>query len=156
MQILRSCQHTEHVLGGSILYHNKLVFKIFDDKIVVTIFLIHNNRVLATQLGSSITKQLVLTDPYRIKSPAETIKTDFELPIGVQLLQVHISRSDYNNFLDDARKLRHSNECLNDWKMKSVSFIDVLFVLGGEYNFYIRKCEIIFENKYCSLYIKLS
>ena len=48
--------------------------------------------MVATQLNAELTKQLVITDPYRIKAPAERIETNFHLPLGVQLLRVYVQR----------------------------------------------------------------
>lgn len=71
MQILQYCQETPGILGGAMFF---------------------NNKVVATQLSPELTKQLVLTDPYRIKAPCDRIITDFHLPVGVQLLRVYIQR----------------------------------------------------------------
>ncbi|XP_008559281.1 BLOC-3 complex member HPS4 isoform X1 [Microplitis demolitor] len=71
MQVLQYCQETSGIFGGAIFY---------------------NNKVVATQLSADLTKQLVITDPYRIKAPADRIPTDFHLPVGVQLLRVYIQR----------------------------------------------------------------
>ncbi|XP_046390309.1 uncharacterized protein LOC124158929 [Ischnura elegans] len=67
--ILQCCQAKSGVLGGVILYQNKVV---------------------ATQLSTEVTKRLVYTDPFRIKSPAESVCGAFRPPIGVQLLRVYI------------------------------------------------------------------
>ncbi|XP_071453449.1 uncharacterized protein HPS4 [Hetaerina americana] len=67
--ILQCCQAKNGVLGGLILYQNKVV---------------------ATQLSTEVTKRLVYTDPFRIKSPAESVCGAFRPPIGVQLLRVYI------------------------------------------------------------------
>ncbi|XP_037917934.1 uncharacterized protein LOC119655874 isoform X3 [Hermetia illucens] len=83
IQTLQSCQQSKGVLGGTILYHNKVV---------------------ATQLSPEITKNLVLTDPYRIKSTAEPVAVDFYVPIGVQLIVVYISTKDYRKLAHDAQK----------------------------------------------------
>ncbi|KAJ6649366.1 Hermansky-Pudlak syndrome 4 protein [Pseudolycoriella hygida] len=74
MQTLQSCQQMKGVLGGVIFYHNKVV---------------------ATQLSPDITKNLVLTDPFRIKTTAESISVDFHIPIGVQLIVVFIPVKEY-------------------------------------------------------------
>lgn len=71
MQILQYCQETNGIIGGAMFFNNKIV---------------------ATQLSAELTKQLVLTDPYRIKTPGDKITTDFHLPLGVQLLRVFIKR----------------------------------------------------------------
>ncbi|KAG8230838.1 hypothetical protein J437_LFUL010235 [Ladona fulva] len=69
-QILQCCQAKKGVLGGILLYQNKVV---------------------ATQLCSETTKRLVYTDPFRIKSPAESVCGAFRPPIGVQLLRIYVS-----------------------------------------------------------------
>lgn len=50
LQLLQYCQETPGILGGAMFF---------------------NNKVVATQLTPEITKQLVITDPYRIKAPAD-------------------------------------------------------------------------------------
>lgn len=50
---------------------------------------------MATQLSPDITKNLVLTDPFRIKTTAEIISVDFHIPIGVQLIAVFIPIKEY-------------------------------------------------------------
>ncbi|RZC43137.1 uncharacterized protein BDFB_002659 [Asbolus verrucosus] len=86
IQILQCCQEINYVMGGTLLYHNKVV---------------------ATQLSSDITKRIVLTDPYRIKCPAEVPTVNFELPLGVQLLQVYISSKEYFKLHEEATKGRN-------------------------------------------------
>lgn len=85
LNILQYCQTFESVLGGLILHHNKVV---------------------ATQLSPYLTKMLVLTDPYRIKSPAEAVTTNFHLPIGVQMIEVYISKLEYDNLDKTSSRLR--------------------------------------------------
>lgn len=81
-------------------------------------------RVIATQLSSYLTKHLVLTDPYRIKSPAENSSVDFPLPLGVQLLQVYVDTEEYKELIDDATKCRSISQFLikKDSKMVSCFF----------------------------------
>lgn len=83
--LLHSCQNIDHVLGGMVLYHNK---------------------VLVTQLSINITKNIVITDPYRIKSPAENIETNFKLPLGIHLLQVYIPSDEFNYLNNNSLKIR--------------------------------------------------
>uniref|UniRef100_A0A0C9RFL7 HPS4_1 protein n=1 Tax=Fopius arisanus TaxID=64838 RepID=A0A0C9RFL7_9HYME len=71
LQLLQYCQETPGILGGAMFF---------------------NNKVVATQLSPELTKQLVITDPYRIKAPADRIPTSFHLPLGVQLLRVYVQR----------------------------------------------------------------
>lgn len=46
-------------------------------------------------MSPDITKNLVLTDPFRIKTTAENISVDFHIPIGVQLIVVFIPTKEY-------------------------------------------------------------
>ncbi|XP_063972551.1 uncharacterized protein LOC135160191 isoform X2 [Diachasmimorpha longicaudata] len=71
LQLLQYCQETQGIVGGAMFF---------------------NNKVVVTQLTPDLTKQLVITDPYRIKAPADRIPTDFHLPLGVQLLRVYVQR----------------------------------------------------------------
>uniref|UniRef100_A0A1Y1K6Y7 CCZ1/INTU/HSP4 first Longin domain-containing protein n=2 Tax=Photinus pyralis TaxID=7054 RepID=A0A1Y1K6Y7_PHOPY len=100
IQLLESCQQKNCVLGGTILYHNKVV---------------------ATQLSSDLTKKLVLTDPYRIKSPAEMFDLNLSLPLGVQLLQVYIAHEDYRNLYEDASKSKSISQYLNKINLRKPS-----------------------------------
>lgn len=59
-------------------------------------------RVIATQLSSDLTKSLILTDPYRIKSPADSVEVDYQLPIGVQLLKIYIQEDEFEDLYDDS------------------------------------------------------
>ncbi|XP_055373006.1 uncharacterized protein LOC129606620 isoform X3 [Condylostylus longicornis] len=86
IQTLQSCQQRNGVLGGALLYHNKIV---------------------ATQLSHSATKNLVLTDPYRIKSTAEQISVDFHVPNGVQMLIVYIPVSDYKKLVTESQRAQN-------------------------------------------------
>lgn len=88
MQTLHICQQTKGVLGGTILYHNKVV---------------------VTQLSPEITKNLIITDPYRIKSTAEIITVDFHVPNGVQLIVVFIPIKDYRKLLSDIQRSTQQN-----------------------------------------------
>ncbi|XP_063700067.1 uncharacterized protein LOC134830495 [Culicoides brevitarsis] len=72
IQTLQSCQQEPGVLGGQILYHNK---------------------VIASQLGNNLSKLLVLSDPLRLKT-VDVIHTGFHVPYGVQLMSVFISSED--------------------------------------------------------------
>ncbi|KAK3909001.1 Hermansky-Pudlak syndrome 4 protein [Frankliniella fusca] len=85
MQILQSCQNRPGVLGGTVLFQNK---------------------VIASQLGAEITKQLVLSDPYRIKSPGNNVEVSFQLPVGAQLLHVFIPGREYHSLARDAEQIR--------------------------------------------------
>lgn len=76
---------------------------------------------MATQLSSDLTKRLVLTDPYRIKSPAEAVTVDFSLPLGVQLLQVYIAHEDYRTLREDSMKTKSIPQYLNKINTKKVN-----------------------------------
>ncbi|KAL1132067.1 hypothetical protein AAG570_010025 [Ranatra chinensis] len=84
VQILKSFQQVAGVLGGVVLYQNKVV---------------------ATQLNYGLTKQLVVCDPYRIKLPADSVGTPFHLPVGVQLLSVFVEEA-------EVERLRRHNSSL--------------------------------------------
>ncbi|XP_043482574.1 uncharacterized protein LOC122511429 [Leptopilina heterotoma] len=81
IQILQNCQEIIGIIGGALFY---------------------NNKVVASQLSAEITKQLVITDPYRIKTPAEKISTMYHLPVGVQLLYVYIEQSQIGKMIHSA------------------------------------------------------
>ncbi|CAG5087282.1 Similar to HPS4: Hermansky-Pudlak syndrome 4 protein (Homo sapiens), partial [Cotesia congregata] len=99
MQILQYCQEMSGILGGAMFY---------------------NNKVVATQLSAELTKQLVITDPYRIKAPADRIPTDFHLPVGVQLLRVYIQRKPVE-FSDDNFKFSTSgSDVVKKYKKSSL------------------------------------
>ncbi|KAK0079256.1 hypothetical protein PV325_001479 [Microctonus aethiopoides] len=93
MQVLQYCQEMNGIHGGAMFY---------------------NNKVVATQLSAELTKQLVITDPYRIRAPAERISTDFHLPVGVQLLRVYIQRR-------QSFELEETNS-----KQNNTTFIDIV------------------------------
>ncbi|OWR43938.1 hypothetical protein KGM_200862 [Danaus plexippus plexippus] len=85
MQILEHCRRSRGVLGGVILY---------------------NNKIISTQLPPSLTSYLTVVDPYRIKSPAENLKTKVPLPLGAQLLVVYVGKKTYYNLKKQADKLQ--------------------------------------------------
>lgn len=85
MQILEHCRKSTGVLGGVILY---------------------NNKIIATQLPPGLTSYLTVVDPYRIKSPAETLETEAPLPLGAQLLVVYVRRKLYDNLKRQTEKLQ--------------------------------------------------
>ncbi|XP_011139698.1 uncharacterized protein LOC105183351 isoform X2 [Harpegnathos saltator] len=98
IQMLQHFQETNGVLGGALFYNNKIV---------------------ATQLGADLTKQIVITDPYRIKAPAEKVPTEFHLPVGVQLLQVYIERKQHEKLVQEANNERYYHSYL-DTTMKKI------------------------------------
>ncbi|KAF7271790.1 hypothetical protein GWI33_015374 [Rhynchophorus ferrugineus] len=79
--ILEACREFGNTLGGAIMFQNKVV---------------------STQLSSTTTKLLVLSDLFRIKTPADVFKVDFELPEGVQLFQVYISNKEFCDLLENS------------------------------------------------------
>ncbi|XP_058820648.1 uncharacterized protein LOC131682876 isoform X3 [Topomyia yanbarensis] len=84
-QILQSFQQAKGVLGGAILYHNKVV---------------------ASQLSDSLTKIFTVSDLYRTKS-SEHIAANYHIPIGVTLINAYIPTADYNDLV------RKSNQSFN-------------------------------------------
>ncbi|XP_026724952.1 uncharacterized protein LOC113491934 [Trichoplusia ni] len=89
MQILEHCRKSKGVLGGVILY---------------------NNKIISTQLPPGLTSYLTVVDPYRIKSPAETLQTETPLPLGAQLLVVYVGKKLYNNLKKEVEKLQEFHE----------------------------------------------
>ncbi|XP_055694828.1 uncharacterized protein LOC129796776 [Lutzomyia longipalpis] len=87
IQTLQCCQQSKGVLGGAILYHNKVV---------------------ATQLSPSLSKRIISTDPYRIKSTAEGITVGFHVPVGVQLIKLYISSIEYMRLRQEATRAQKS------------------------------------------------
>ncbi|XP_046680237.1 uncharacterized protein LOC124367457 isoform X2 [Homalodisca vitripennis] len=85
IQILQCFQDKTGVLGGVVLYQNKVV---------------------ATQMSANLTKLLVITDPYRIKLPAEAVSTQFRLPVGVQLITVFVEKSEMDRLAKEVRDMR--------------------------------------------------
>ncbi|XP_017839556.1 uncharacterized protein LOC108597490 isoform X2 [Drosophila busckii] len=87
IQTLQSCQQTRGVLAGAILYHNKVV---------------------ATQLGDVITKQLVLTEPRYVRSTAEQLNLQqFHIPHGVQMFAVYLDRQQYRKLSSQAQRAQN-------------------------------------------------
>ncbi|XP_076288693.1 Hermansky-Pudlak syndrome 4 protein isoform X3 [Lasioglossum baleicum] len=86
IEVLQYCQETNGVVGGAVFYNNKIV---------------------ATQLNADLTKQIVITDPYRIKAPAERVSTEFHLPVGVQLLRVYIEQKQFAKLMQEANNERY-------------------------------------------------
>ncbi|XP_066250187.1 BLOC-3 complex member HPS4 [Euwallacea similis] len=66
---LDDCKCVPNVLGGTLLYHNK---------------------VIVSQLSTQTTKTITISDPYRISNPAEISDQYSDLPPGVKLVQVFI------------------------------------------------------------------
>ncbi|KAJ0176410.1 hypothetical protein K1T71_007589 [Dendrolimus kikuchii] len=88
MQILEHCRRSKGVLGGVILY---------------------NNKIISTQLPPSLTSYLTVVDPYRIKSPAEALDTETPLPLGAQLLVVYVGKKMYDSLKKQVEKIHEFN-----------------------------------------------
>ncbi|KAL7738282.1 hypothetical protein ACLKA6_006613 [Drosophila palustris] len=87
IQTLQSCQQTKGILGGAILYHNKVV---------------------ASQLGDVVTKQLVLTDPRHVRTTAEQLNMQqFHIPHGVQMLVVYVEQQQYSKLAAEAQRAQN-------------------------------------------------
>jgi len=102
--------------GWSIILQQQVIKKIIDKQLLYFWILNINIsffRIVATQLGADLTKHIVITDPYRIKAPAERVLTEFHLPIGVQLLQVYIERKQFAKLLQETNNERYYNSCLD-------------------------------------------
>lgn len=84
--------------------------------------------MVATQVGADLSKRLVLTDPYRIKCPAEMAEVSFDLPLGVQLLQVYISNKEYCNLLQTSSRNKTIYQYLSNKSIKRVSDILLRFM----------------------------
>lgn len=63
-------------------------------------------RIIATQLQSKLVKNLILTDPYRIKTTAEMISVKFHVPMGCQLITIFITQSEYNDLLENSDRIQ--------------------------------------------------
>lgn len=126
IQILQSLQELQYVLGGAMFYHNKYDLRLVRIYLLYIVFVV---RVVATQLNAKLTKHLVLTDPYRIKSPAEVVTVDFQLPLGVQLLYVYLDNKQFSALHKDAAKCK--NICENIGRKedkKVVQFTSFVFI----------------------------
>ncbi|XP_049780805.1 uncharacterized protein LOC126182412 [Schistocerca cancellata] len=97
IQILHSCQEKKGVLSGTIL---------------------HQNRIVATQLSPDLTRTIIYTDPYRIRSPAEHLETHFHLPIGVQLLKVYVDGNEYSKMLTNLNTIGTSVKNISIQKLQ--------------------------------------
>nr|NP_611246.1 Hermansky-Pudlak syndrome 4, isoform A [Drosophila melanogaster]AAF57814.1 Hermansky-Pudlak syndrome 4, isoform A [Drosophila melanogaster] len=88
IQTLQSCQQTKGILGGAILYHNKVV---------------------ASQLSDMVTKHLVLTDPLHIRTAAEQVTNhpEFHIPNGVQMLVVYLEHMQYRQLAGEAQRAQN-------------------------------------------------
>lgn len=84
-QILENIASKPNVLGGVILY---------------------NNKVISTQLSIDLTKILVATDPFRIKTTAEVARNvDFHIPVGSQIIKIYITLKEYQKLQNRIKKV---------------------------------------------------
>lgn len=103
--------------------------------------------MVATQLTSNITKWLILTDPYRIKSPAEIIKTSFQMPVGMQLLQVYIEEDIYEDLKFEATSLQSIHYCLQN-KDLNVSFYSFSISRDNYFTYRYQLKPVKLRNQY--------
>ncbi|XP_075220876.1 Hermansky-Pudlak syndrome 4 protein isoform X2 [Lycorma delicatula] len=94
-QILQYFQRKPGILGGIILYQNKVV---------------------VSQLSSELTKTLVISDPYRIKTPASTVKTPFHLPFRVQLLNVFLTSKQLQELVNQSQQMSSALNSVPLWQ----------------------------------------
>lgn len=84
-QILENVANRQGILGGVILY---------------------NNKVICSQLSSLLTKVLVATDPVRVKTTAEIAKNlNFYLPSGSQIIKIFITHHEYSRLQQQNKKV---------------------------------------------------
>ncbi|XP_030386956.1 uncharacterized protein LOC115633652 isoform X2 [Scaptodrosophila lebanonensis] len=87
IQTLQCCQQTKGILGGAILYHNKVV---------------------ASQLDESLTKQLVISDPRHVRTAAEQLNNQqFHIPNGVQMLVIYVDLQQYRQLAAEAQRAQN-------------------------------------------------
>lgn len=72
----------------------------FHDKLFI------NFRIIATQLYSKLVKNLILTDPHRIKCTAESIPVKFHVPVGCQLITIYIPQYEYDELLQNSERIQ--------------------------------------------------
>ncbi|XP_017880807.1 uncharacterized protein LOC108625361 isoform X2 [Ceratina calcarata] len=99
IQVLQYFQETHGIIGGALFY---------------------NNKVVATQLSAEVTKQIVITDPYRIKAPADRIPTEFHLPVGVQLFRVYIEQKQFTKLTQEANNERYYSSYFDSVSKKTL------------------------------------
>lgn len=68
-----------------------------------------SSRVLATQLHPKLTKNLLLTDPSRVKTTGEIIQVDFHVPNGCQLIVMYIPLVEYEELKENVRRIESIN-----------------------------------------------
>lgn len=79
-------------------------------------------RVVATQLSPDVTKHIVLTDPYRIKCPAEIPIVNFDLPMGAHLFHVYVPKGEYSRLHDEALRNRTIFQSIGSMNLRKVWF----------------------------------
>lgn len=60
---------------------------------------------------SKLVKNLILTDPHRIKCTAESIPVKFHVPVGCQLINLYISQSEYDELVKNSERIQ--SMCMN-------------------------------------------
>ncbi|XP_059481269.1 uncharacterized protein LOC132200089 [Neocloeon triangulifer] len=78
VQVLEFFQNLQGVIGGTILY---------------------KNRVVSTLLTAELTRKLIFSDPYHIRNSVETVPAQFELPLGVRLLRVYLEQREHESLV---------------------------------------------------------
>ncbi|RZF37837.1 hypothetical protein LSTR_LSTR011829 [Laodelphax striatellus] len=94
-QILQYCQKTSGMLGGAVLYQNKVVI---------------------SQISPEFTRLIVLSDPYRIKVPADPVGISFRLPVGMQLFKVYITKKQYSELKNQSMGLISALGSVPQWR----------------------------------------
>ncbi|XP_039293004.1 uncharacterized protein LOC111057824 isoform X4 [Nilaparvata lugens] len=94
-QILQYCQKTSGLLGGAVLYQNKVVI---------------------SQISPEFTRLIVLSDPYRIKVPADPVDIPFRLPVGMQLFKVYITKKQYSELKNQSMALISALSSVPQWR----------------------------------------
>lgn len=113
VQLLESIQQEDGVLGGQIMYHNK---------------------VISSQFSSALTHLFVISDPIRLKT-VETIHVPFHVPFGVVLLNAYISSKEFSTLKRVSDKAKtvfiNSNPNLLPFTVKKKSVSKEVPILGG-------------------------
>lgn len=65
----------------------------------------YNNKVISSQFSPMLTKTLVASDPFRIKTTAEGVNNvNFHLPIGTQIIKIFITLQEYSSLKNRKKK----------------------------------------------------
>ncbi|XP_050301401.1 uncharacterized protein LOC126739666 isoform X2 [Anthonomus grandis grandis] len=86
---LDKCKSISNVLGGALLYHNK---------------------VIKSQLSAEVTKLILFSDPFRIKNPAELVDSSYQKWSEMKLLQVYITSEEYEELYGNCCEDISTNE----------------------------------------------